>query len=94
MVDFSNCANKVSDIAVYLRTPWCTINKILNNFIAADHSLESFTFKSRRFANIRPDVKEFLLSPSTLKVWMPYNLKERSCVLTSLFNCRVSASQL
>lgn len=92
--DFNQAANKIGDIALYMRTPRSTVSQVLKKFVEAGCDVSVFTFKSRRFASVPGALKRFLLEPKTLKAWMPFNLVERSRVVRTLWGFAISADQL
>ena len=93
MRDFGAPANKVSDVAEYLRTPWCTVNHVLRKFVAGGHDLAVFA-RPRRFAKIDAALGAYLLDPKTLQEWLPHTLVERSRVLKRARGVVVSPTTL
>lgn len=93
--DFRYVRRTISQVAHQLRMPWSTVQRIIRKFVAGGHSLDLLVAKKPRHFNcIPPLVKKLLLSQDLLQTWSPYSIKERTQLLRTQMNCKISADSL
>ena len=89
---FRRQVRTVRQVSDRLRIPWSTVNRVLQQFAAGGKRVESLLKrkKPRHFNCIPDDIKQILLSDAMVEAWAPYSIAERTKLLQSHLQCRIS----